>query len=190
MAKTEFQYRIKDLETETKSLSMPVPAALLADVFEELGEVGDPKLMLEGELIKQGSNVLLQGSLRGSLKIPCQRCLEPAEFPVDVRLNTVYAPPSSRPIVEEAGAAGILRGDDDTWSDDDDLDYSHHDGEMVDLAPLLREQIILSFPITVLCREDCRGLCPQCGKNRNLVTCSCRPEAIRSPLTALSNLKL
>lgn len=190
MAITEFQYRIKDLETEAKSLSMAVPAELFADVLEELGEVGEPKLALQAELIKQGSNVLLQGSLRGSLKVPCQRCLEPAEFPIDVKLNTVYAPPSARPDVEEAGAAGILRGDDDTWSDDDDLDYSHHDGEFVDLAPLLREQIILSFPITVLCRENCRGLCPQCGKNRNLISCACRPETLKSPFATLSNLKL
>jgi uncharacterized protein len=47
----------------------------------------------------------------------------------------------------------------------------------VDLAPYVHEAIVLSAPMVVVCREDCRGLCPSCGVNLNRETCTCRPNA-------------
>ena len=81
--------------------------------------------------------------------------------------------------------------DGDLAIDDEDVDYAHHDGETVNLWPLLREDLILAVPITVLCKEDCRGLCPSCGIDLNTSTCDCQPAAgSLSPFAGLRSIKL
>jgi uncharacterized protein len=71
----------------------------------------------------------------------------------------------------------------------EDLDVFAYDGEKVDLEPLFREQFVLAIPFAPLCSETCKGLCPQCGIDRNLETCAC--EAPIDPrLAALKGLKL
>ena len=83
---------------------------------------------------------------------------------------------------EAAGEDGV--------DDVDDLDYAHHNGETVELLPIVREYIILSVPITVYCQEDCRGLCPLCGADKNQGDCACQPVGKLSPLSALRDVKL
>ena len=71
----------------------------------------------------------------------------------------------------------------------DDLDVFPYTGDIVDLEPLVREQFVLAVPFAPLCREDCLGLCPQCGADRNVAPCSC--EAPIDPrFAALQGLKL
>jgi len=70
-----------------------------------------------------------------------------------------------------------------------DLDLFPFDGEKIDLEPLFREQFVLAIPYAPLCREDCKGLCPQCGIDRNTGTCSCE-KPIDPRLAALKGLKL
>ena len=57
------------------------------------------------------------------------------------------------------------------------------------MRPVLREQLLLRVPAYVVCREECRGLCPQCGANLNETTCACEPEQAASPWDALKKLK-
>ena len=72
---------------------------------------------------------------------------------------------------------------------EEDLDLFPYDGDAIDLEPLFREQFVLAVPFAPLCREDCKGLCPQCGIDRNTGTCSCEPP-IDPRLAALKGLKL
>jgi uncharacterized protein len=72
---------------------------------------------------------------------------------------------------------------------DEDLDTFAFDGEKIDLEPVFREQFVLAVPFAPLCREDCKGLCPQCGIDRNSGTCSCE-KPIDPRLAALKGLKL
>jgi uncharacterized protein len=58
---------------------------------------------------------------------------------------------------------------------DEDLETSYYRGDQIDLKELLREQFYLALPMKPLCREDCHGLCPQCGTNLNTGTCACTP---------------
>jgi uncharacterized protein len=53
----------------------------------------------------------------------------------------------------------------------------------------MREQFYLALPMKPLCREDCKGLCPICGVNRNRETCSCRSEWVDPRMEALRKLK-
>jgi uncharacterized protein len=172
------EYRIKDLESGDKDLAVSLSSEQIADAVEDLGvDLANSALALSGHLHLQASVVQVDGELRGRLVLPCQRCLEPATVPVEIRLHKIYT-------------AAADRKDRDAALDDEDVDYAHHDGETVDLWPVLREDLILAVPITVLCQEDCRGLCPSCGIDRNRTSCNCQPELAQSPFTALRSIKL
>ena len=58
----------------------------------------------------------------------------------------------------------------------EDLNIAVFDGEGIELDDLVREELLLALPVNVLCREDCKGLCPQCGQDLNLGSCECEPE--------------
>jgi uncharacterized protein len=98
---------------------------------------------------------------------------------VALHVNTVYTPATAKRNAES-----------DATVDDEDVDYAHHDGEIVDLWPSLREDIILAVPISVVCKQDCRGLCPSCGVDRNLATCDCETATPLSPFAGLRSIKL
>ena len=72
---------------------------------------------------------------------------------------------------------------------EEDLSFSFYEGDEVNLAPLVRETLLLALPTKPLCREDCRGLCPRCGANRNGAECGCREEWRDPRLEVLRTLK-
>jgi uncharacterized protein len=72
---------------------------------------------------------------------------------------------------------------------DDDLGVSFYKGDEIDLGQLMREQFYLSLPMKPLCSPDCKGLCPQCGINRNRETCTCDTKWIDPRFEALKRLK-
>ncbi len=71
-----------------------------------------------------------------------------------------------------------------------DLTQSFYEGTEIDLTPLMYEQIMLALPTRPLCGEECRGLCPQCGINRNTGQCACVAEAGDPRWSVLRNLKI
>jgi uncharacterized protein len=73
---------------------------------------------------------------------------------------------------------------------DEDLDFETYKGEEFDLGNYLREIIAMSLPVKVLCREDCKGLCSNCGANLNLRICSCKDDWVDSRFTVLRDLKI
>jgi uncharacterized protein len=62
-------------------------------------------------------------------------------------------------------------------------------GDQLDLGPMVREVMVLDAPMSPLCRDDCRGLCPQCGVDLNVETCSCSGEVADPRWGALDQLK-
>lgn len=136
------------------------------------------------DLYADGAHVFAAGDFKGSLTVACSRCVGPVKLPIEEKLRVTFMPASELPEDDgdEAGEDGAEVGQ-------DDLDLFPYDGETVDLEPLLREQFVLAVPFAPLCREDCKGLCPQCGIDRNTSTCTC--EAPIDPrLAALKGLKL
>ena len=106
----------------------------------------------------------------------CGRCLEQYVFELGKDFSVMLVP--KQPLPEDAELG------------DDDLDLSFYEGDQVDLSPLIREQIILALPTRPLCRESCRGLCPQCGVNLNFQPCACRAASGDPRLAVLRNLKV
>ena len=77
----------------------------------------------------------------------------------------------------------------DVEPDETDDEIYHYEGDHLELAPMLREQVILSNPMHPLCKDDCAGLCPHCGKNLNEGRCACPEEAPTTPFQVLRSVK-
>ena len=136
------------------------------------------------DLYADGANVFASGTFKGHLVVACSRCIGPVKIVLDEKLLVTFMPQSEMP--EETTEEAAEEGPEVTA---EDLDVFPYDGETVDLEPLLREQFVLAVPYAPLCAETCKGLCPQCGIDRNTSTCTCeRPGDPR--LAALKGLKL
>jgi uncharacterized protein len=72
----------------------------------------------------------------------------------------------------------------------EDLEYGFYQDDVIDLDGLLFEQIVLQIPIKILCTDTCKGLCPHCGININMASCSCHAEFIDERLAVLKKLKV
>ncbi len=127
------------------------------------------------DMQKDGERWILR--IHGSVEAEtaCHRCLATAriELPVDFYAR-VLARGERLPEDEDEGEDIIPRS---------------KDGKTVDVAPRVREDLILALPTKVLCSSDCRGLCPQCGQDLNLGTCDCPTEEVDPRLAELEKLK-
>jgi uncharacterized protein len=116
------------------------------------------------------------GRVTTRLQVECSRCLEPFEVPVDASFDLRYVP-----FQQNAGEGEREVGE-------DDLATAYHRGGMLDVIELLREQFVLALPMKPLCRDQCRGLCPQCGTNLNKMQCDCAPAWEDPRLAPLKSL--
>ncbi|MGH7819910.1 MAG: YceD family protein, partial [Candidatus Binatia bacterium] len=111
-----------------------------------------------------GADLMFHGSFTGAVSGTCARCLEAYPFSVERDFTYVLKPSADGPARDQLA--------------EEDLSLSSYRGNEVDISPLVREAVILSLPTRPLCSEDCSGLCPRCGVNRNTTTCSCHDEWI------------
>lgn len=123
---------------------------------------------LKGEVhfLRTNSGILVHATLDTGVELACSRCLEPVNQRLRLVIEEEFTPTvdvrsGSRVKVEEEDRA--------LWIDD------HH---ILDLSEVVRQGILLAIPAHVLCREDCRGICPVCGQNRNEDPCDCQEEEI------------
>jgi uncharacterized protein len=111
-------------------------------------------------------DIRLNGELATRLELPCARCLEPVVQDVTRKFDLLYRPLGTDAGNEELSVTAA------------EAEVGYYQGEGLLLEDAIREQVLLSVPLKVVCREDCKGLCPSCGKNRNTDPCSCaRPFA-------------
>ncbi len=149
----------------------------------------------ELDLYTDDKTVFVSGEFHGHLVVACSRCVGPVTLPIDETLRVTYLPRGELPTEIEPPTP--KHKDKDKVDDDEggaelgdgDLDVFPYDGEAIDLEPLFREQFVLSVPYAPLCREDCKGLCPQCGIDRNTETCACE-KPMDPRLAALKGLKI
>ena len=134
-------------------------------------------VQVSGRVEKGSDRLTISGKISGLTVADCTRCLESFERPLEFDFSADYVVPEHFSSDEEHQVE----------SSDLDLDVLPEDG--IDLTDLVREQILLEMPEKVLCREDCKGLCPKCGENRNLLDCSCDEKETDPRWAALKDLK-
>ena len=126
-----------------------------------------------------GDKVAVGGRFEATAHLLCGRCLEPLVSRVEPVVDLQLVPqPSNRQGQVELGR--------------DDLELDFYQGNVLDVAGLLRSETDLALPMKPLCRADCRGLCPVCGGNRNVTECRCETRETDprlAPLEALRRLK-
>jgi len=122
-------------------------------------------------------DIRLVGEFSTSLELSCARCLEPVTQDVERTFDLLYRPQGADAGIEEAPVAEA------------EAEISYYTGDGLLLEDVLREQMLLAVPLKVICREECRGLCPHCGKNLNHEQCSCAGSASDPRWSPLKDLK-
>jgi uncharacterized protein len=152
--------RVSDLSGAVRYARFRESAGPLNDLIAQTadGTEGcfDGDLDVDAELYRSGDDVYLQGSIVGTVRAECRRCLDEIRWPLRREFRF------------------LLVKDADGTEPEDDAGLGHYSGEEIDLSPLVREQALLALSDVGLCTEDCRGLCPGCGANLNREACKCR----------------
>lgn len=136
-----------------------------------LHAVGSAELLpnTEGE-------VRVRGSISVEMESECDRCLGQARFPIHSEFDLFYRPMTDIAHVEEVEI------------DEGEAEIGFYQGAGMELEDILREQILLQLPMQRVCREDCKGICPVCGRDRNESPCDCRTEQADDRWAALRNI--
>lgn len=163
-------FDIRSLESQAAH----VDAELSPDdpVWEERDVRPAKPIKIEGRLSSAGpSRFYFSGRIKGEAVAPCRRCL------TDVRVG----------VDEEAHFIFSSEGED--TADDPDVYEFDANAPTLDLRAAVRETWLLAVPGFALCREDCKGLCPNCGTDLNTGTCDCVPAATESRWDALRAIR-
>ncbi|NOY52187.1 MAG: DUF177 domain-containing protein [Deltaproteobacteria bacterium] len=121
-------------------------------------------------------SVNVSGKIRTKLTLQCGRCLAPFGFTEDAAFDVEYRPASE---VRQRGEVELVA---------DEMDVLYYSGGEIDIDELLMGQVAEILPAQPLCREACRGICPQCGENRNRRECGCAPAVTDPRLAILKEL--
>ena len=150
--KEEIQPGVIDFGEEVRQTT-PLETSGHAEVVEE--HHGKHEVILD---------LRLRGKLSAGLELQCARCLDPVKQNVKREFELLY-----RPLGADAGR-------DELSVTDAEAEIGYYQNAGLLLEDVLREQVLLALPLKVTCRPDCKGLCPQCGKNLNQEQCSCSTE--------------
>ncbi|HEV2464479.1 MAG TPA: DUF177 domain-containing protein [Acidobacteriaceae bacterium] len=122
------------------------------------------------------ADIRLQASWSGEFEVACARCLTPVRRTLQGRFDLIF-----RPLGSDAGSSERSINAAET-----EIGYYQESG--LPLEDVLREQVLLSLPARMLCREDCKGLCPRCGRDLNNEPCACDSAPADQRWSALSDL--
>jgi len=127
-------------------------------------------LSLEGRDLEASGSFAVEG------ECPCDRCSETVNVRMEKEFRTLFVPRDRGP---GGGDLELLP---------DDLDLGFYDGAGIEVDDIFWEQVVLALPAKILCREECRGLCPRCGADRNREECGCPAETPETPFDVLKTL--
>ena len=177
------EFKILELEREPIEFDLELPPGAV-DFGDEAMQIGVLATSGSAEVIHEHrgpkdivADIRLRGRFAGNFQVPCARCIEPVEIPLAADFDLIFRPlgadadPPERSITASETEIGY-----------------YQKGSLL-LEDVLREQVLLSLPVRVLCKPDCKGLCPRCGANRNLQPCSCDEGPSDPRWEALTDLR-
>lgn len=129
-------------------------------------------------LQRTGQLVELDGLCQARVTLSCGRCLDPYVAEIDERFALTFAPLEKDEETEE-----------EVELESEELGLIGYRDETLELASVLQEQLLMAVPISPLCGEQCRGLCPECGVNRNKTRCACEKKPFNNKFSALAGMQ-
>ena len=168
--------QLRQPETELHKLFQP---ADFADGDEEYRVIAPVDLRMV--IHKDQERYRLVGTVKTALELVCSRCLEPFKLPIDQAFDLRFLPAGT--VEPETDV-----DDEEIEVEDDDVSLTFYRDEQIDLSELLQEQFYLAIPMKPLCFDGCKGICPQCGTNRNTAPCDCNPQWEDPRLAGLKKL--
>jgi uncharacterized protein len=130
-----------------------------------------------GETERVGGKAHVRGTVAADVTLDCTRCLEPVSRHLDVSFDDIFVDSRDEPDADEIEVG------------EDELAESLALDGKIDMAEVVREQILLAVPEQIFCSDDCKGLCSKCGANLNLIDCMCADDDIDPRWAALKSLK-
>jgi uncharacterized protein len=122
-------------------------------------------------------DIRLVGNVEAQLEFSCARCLEPVTHDVNKAFDLIFRP------------QGVDRRANEVAISEAETEIGYYQGEGLLLEDVLREQVLLATPVRALCREECKGLCPHCGRNLNVEQCECEQHVSDPRWAALGDIK-
>ena len=158
---------------------------------------------LSASFKKVSGRVFVRGGFSAELTCPCKRCTTDVPVPISVEFSLRMVPEAMAPRpVADPKAPPPKRTKQQKKEDDgqsptaasfelDEIDAEPFNGKTIDLDPVVREQVLLALPVSVLCREDCKGLCSTCGADLNEKDCGHgKVKEVDVRLAKLKDIKL
>ena len=134
--------------------------------IEERVDIGEDSPVVRGEvtLLRTNRGILVTGKLQTELTVTCSRCLEQFHEQATLQIEEEFFP-----------TIDILTGAAVTVPEDEPDAFTIDQNNILDLTEAIRQYALMAVPMKPLCRSDCKGLCPTCGKNLNVEGCDCPP---------------
>jgi uncharacterized protein len=132
--------------------TIAVDARIDVPAFEDLRFAGPVRVVLDLRGVEHG--IRLEGTIDAVVMAECRRCLEEVEIPLHVDVDERIGSGEEQGLLSESNVLA---------------------GERLDVADFVRQIVTTALPMGALCSEECKGLCPQCGRNLNTSACSCLP---------------
>ena len=131
--------------------------------FKPLDETGTTHVQGLVQLMHVTDGVWVSGVLDSNAVCTCSRCLKDFSLALQLQLDETYVP-----VVDINTGAPV------PLPDDADPDFTIDDHHTLDITEAVRQSVIVAIPMKPLCQPNCKGLCPECGADRNTVQCTCR----------------
>jgi len=161
-------YNEEHIALDVKSWECDFPA--------EIGTFVTP-IHVEAHIRKIEKKITIMGRLATTLEMTCARCLKLHQTHVGDAFEVVYSPQPA-----------TLAQEDELELSAEELNLSYYTGDAISLLELVRDQLLLVLPLQPLCRPDCAGVCPSCGKDLNEGPCACVPDKLDPRLAILGQL--
>jgi uncharacterized protein len=146
--------------------------------FQDTGLKQPAPLEVSGTAELNGAiqEIRVRGNLVGKVECTCDRCLDAMRIDVSGEFDLFYRPAETEWDAPEAGLSA------------DEAEVGFYEGAGLELSDVVREQVLLRLPMQHICQSGCKGICPICGRNRNVEPCGCHVEEIDERWQALRDL--
>lgn len=170
---------VRELELRKIPFDVKIEPGKIEFSEDELKQVSPLASQGVAELVSATlGEIRIKGTLDVTMEAACDRCLDAAQFPVHAKFDLEYR-------LDEPGGTGG-----EVHIDEGETEIGFYEGEGLELEDVLMEQVVLALPMQKVCKADCKGICADCGQNRNVAACDCQPKPVDSRWTeAIRSLK-